>query len=44
MRTKIEIDNETARKLLGLAKAQHVSVEQLPITHVAGLGLPLADG
>jgi len=37
MRTALEVDSKTATKLLKLAEAQHVSVEELLAAHVPGL-------
>jgi hypothetical protein len=46
MRTNVEIDSETAAKLIKIAEAQHVSVEQLLADHVPGLREkePVANG
>jgi hypothetical protein len=37
MRTVVEIDSNTAARLLKLAEAKHVSVEELLATYVPGL-------
>jgi hypothetical protein len=41
MRTVVEIDSKTATRLLMLAEARQVSVEELLATHVPGLAEPV---